>query len=60
MNYLETVVETKDIRARDGAAVDSEARVVVGDGSHCINEGRRFPSVRPVIQVGDQVIWTVG
>ena len=59
MNLLEAVVETKDIRACDGGAVDSEARVEAGSGSCGIGEGRQIPSMRPAVQVGGQVLRAV-
>ena len=61
MNYLDAVVETKDIRACDGGAVDSEAGVEVGIGllGPRGDEGRHIPFIRPVVQVGDQVLRAV-
>ena len=32
LNLLESVVETKNVRPRDGGAVNYETRVVAGDG----------------------------
>ena len=60
MNLLEAVVETKDVRARDGVAVDSEAGVVAGGCLCGIDEGRQVPSIRSVVQVRGQVLRAVG
>ena len=59
MINLGAVVKTKDVRVRDGGAIDSEARAVTGSGSCGISEGRQIPSLRPVVQMGDQVLRAV-
>ena len=60
MDFFVAVVESNDIRARDGGAVDSVARVV-GAGVSCgIDEGRQVPSERPIVQVRGQVLRAIG
>ena len=54
------MVETNYIRASKGDCFDSEARALARWGSPNINERGQVPSMRPIVEIGDQIVKSVG